>query len=69
MQQAQTGEENMREVVKEEKGENVEKQTENGVSQERKLVGEKKGKTKTNESTWKKTQRQQETQGKIVFLC
>lgn len=58
----------MREVVKEEKGENVEKQTENGVSQERKLV-KKKGKTKTNESTWKKTQRQQETQGKIVFLC
>lgn len=41
MQQAQTGEENMREVVKEEKGENVEKQTENGVSQERKLVKKK----------------------------
>lgn len=46
MQQAQTGEENMREVVKEEKGENVEKQTENGVSQERKLVKKKKVKQK-----------------------
>lgn len=59
----------MREAVKEEKGENLEKQTENGVSQERKLVKKKKGKTKTNESTWKKTQRQQETQGKILFSC
>lgn len=36
----------MREVVKEEKGENVEKQTENGVSQERKLVKKKKVKQK-----------------------
>lgn len=46
MQQAQTGEENTREVVKEEKGENVQTQTENGVSQERKLVKKKKVKQK-----------------------
>lgn len=37
MQQGQT-EENMREVAKEEKRENVEKQTENGMSQKRKFV-------------------------------